>query len=69
MGLFSKQEPQQYEANGEKMQCVYCKNDYFFKQSSLVPNESAKLWSLMWASESADCFVCSKCGFIHWFIL
>jgi hypothetical protein len=67
MGSFPNEEPQVYEANGEKMKCVYCKNEFFFLRSAWFNTSSTRLFGLGRENRSVNCYICSKCNFVHWF--
>lgn len=61
-------DPQQYEMAGRPLRCLICGHDHFRQQSAQLNTAGATFLGLDWANRSAWCFVCEKCGYIHWFL-
>ncbi len=68
MGLFTSDEPVQYEIAGGLFRCHTCKNDLFWKREAQLNTAVATFFNLDWANKSATCLVCSECSYIHWFL-
>ncbi len=68
MGLFSAEKPKQYEIDGIKLVCMFCKNDSFYTRKEQLHSPIRTIPNLEWTDETATCFVCSSCGYIHWFM-
>ncbi len=70
MGLFGKNEPEPANIPGTEdgLRCEICKNDRFWYRRAQLHTAVASFFDLEWVQPSADCFVCSRCGYIHWFL-
>lgn len=68
MGLFSKKEPEQIFVREQQLQCAVCRYDRFWTREAQLHTAVATFFDMEWAGESAACFVCDNCGYIHWFI-
>ena len=69
MGLFGKREPEAVEvAGGIPLRCEICKHDLFWTRRAQLNTAVASFFSFDWANASAVCFVCDRCGYIHWFL-
>jgi hypothetical protein len=67
MGLFTS-EPVSVEVQGRELKCLVCAHDEFWKREAKLNTTAASLFNLEWASASGTCYVCAKCGYIHWFL-
>ncbi|MEI8010927.1 MAG: hypothetical protein WCI27_00400 [Candidatus Omnitrophota bacterium] len=56
------------EINGQKLKCSVCGEGQFSKRSSLLNTRGLTFLKLDWANQSADNYICEKCGYIMWFI-
>jgi len=54
--------------NGKPLTCGHCGNDVFLTRRAQLNTRLATFLGLDWINESADVFVCSKCGQLHWFL-
>ena len=69
MGLFSKEEPKHVAVRtGDRLACVVCGFDRFFERKGQLNTALASLFSLDWANPTAECIVCGRCGYVHWFL-
>ncbi|WP_345950507.1 hypothetical protein ABDD95_03465 [Mucilaginibacter sp. PAMB04274] len=68
MGLFSPEEPLHYEIDGKQLICMFCQNDFFFTRQEQLHSPSRTFFDLEWTDKTATCFICSECGYIHWFM-
>ena len=70
MGLFgdSNDEPQPVQIVGRTLRCVVCSNDRFWQQRASMHGPVSSFFNLDWAAPSADCAICSACGYVHWFV-
>jgi hypothetical protein len=68
MGLFSKEEATHYEIDGKKLTCTFCSNDTFYTRKEQLHSPARTLLNLEWTDDAATCFVCSNCGYLHWFL-
>jgi predicted nucleic-acid-binding Zn-ribbon protein len=69
MGLFSQPEPEERVVRGKPLRCLVCTNDRFYKREAMLNTAGATFLNFDWANKSGTCFVCSECGYIHWFLL
>ena len=69
MGLFAKEEPKQVEVRtGARLACQVCGFDRFFRRRGQLNTAVASFFSLDWTNPEADCLVCGRCGYVHWFL-
>jgi len=68
MGLFRKKEPEEVEVCGRIFCCTACGNNRFWRRSAQLNTAFATFLNFDWANRSAHCFICSDCGYIHWFM-
>jgi len=69
MGLFSKEEPVQVlMESGKELTSLICGGNRFYKREALLNTPGMTFLNLDWANASANCCVCSDCGYIHWFL-
>lgn len=68
MGLFGKKEPEPVHVAGVDLHCEICKNDTFWYRQAQLNTAVASFFDFDWANASAACYVCSRCGYIHWFL-
>lgn len=69
MSLFSSSEPTCVEVQGRNLKCQVCDHDEFHKREAQLNTSLASFFGFDWANRSAKCYVCAKCGFIHWFLV
>lgn len=69
MGLFGKREAEPVELdNGTMLRCEICKNQTFYRREGKIQTTAMTFFDLDWANASAECMVCSACGYVHWFL-
>ena len=68
MGIFKKDEPVPLHIADVQLRCEICKNDRFFTREAMLNTPGLTFFDLDWANASATCAVCSRCGYIHWFL-
>ena len=68
MGLFSAEEPKQYAIDDKKLVCMFCSNDTFSTRVEQLHSPTRTIFNLEWTDKTATCFVCSSCGYLHWFM-
>jgi hypothetical protein len=52
---------------GKPLSCVVCGNKTFHERSALLNTRLATFFNFDWANASAINYVCTGCGYIHWF--
>ena len=70
MPLFgeSDAQPEALEVAGRPLHCQVCHHTTFWRRSAQLHGGMATFLNLEWASATAACLVCSRCGYIHWFL-
>jgi predicted nucleic-acid-binding Zn-ribbon protein len=68
MSLWKTNEPEEVEVGGKPFHCTVCGNDRFRRRKALLNTSWATFFNFDWANRQADCLVCSRCGYIHWFL-
>lgn len=67
MGLFGK-DGETFEVGGKPFRCLVCGDDKFHHRRAQLNTAVATFFNFDWANQSAECYVCAKCGYIHWFL-
>lgn len=67
MSLF-KSDPIGVEVQGRELRCLVCGHDCFHKREAQLNTAAASFFNLDWANSSGICYVCARCGYIHWFM-
>ena len=67
MGIF-KQDPEPATIAGASLRCEICHHDRFYHRRAQLHSAVASFFDLEWTGPSAECYVCAKCGYIHWFL-
>ena len=52
----------------QPLKCVVCHHDRFRHRRAQLHSASASFFNLEWLGPTADCYICSNCGHVHWFI-
>ena len=68
MGLFKKNEPVDLTVCGKAFKCTVCENDRFWQRSAQLNTSVATFLNWDWVNKSANCFVCTNCRYVHWFL-
>ena len=57
------------DAGGKPLVCPVCQNETYHERTSLIHSRLSAFFRVDWASgDTAVNFVCSRCGFIFWFL-
>ncbi|HEU5125447.1 MAG TPA: hypothetical protein VFW05_15450 [Verrucomicrobiae bacterium] len=67
MGLFSS-DPVNVEVLGQALKCLVCAHDQFSRREAQLNTSGATFFNLDWLNRSGVCYVCARCGYIHWFL-
>jgi predicted nucleic-acid-binding Zn-ribbon protein len=54
---------------GKPLICIACRNDRYRERGSLLNSRGGEFFGFAWADEKATNFVCTKCGYIFWFLI
>jgi len=71
MGIFrdkDKKESKEVYLGDLKLRCQICKEELFWRREAQLNTATATAWGLDYLNASADCYVCARCGYIHWFL-
>jgi hypothetical protein len=52
---------------GKPLVCVVCGNTSFHERDSLLNTRLATFFNFDWANAAAINYICTRCGYIHWF--
>ena len=55
-------------AAGRTLTCAVCGNTAFHERNSLLNTRFATFMKLDWANAQAVNYICTRCGYIHWFL-
>ena len=50
------------------LNCLICGNNRFHERDTLLNTRAATFFKVDWANTAAANYICSQCGFIHWFL-
>ena len=67
MSLF-KFEPIGVKVRGRELKCLVCDHHRFLKHEAQLNTTTGSFFGFDWANQSGNCYVCAKCGYIHWFL-
>jgi hypothetical protein len=68
VGLFSKKEPEPASVAGVELRCEICKHTTFYSREAQLHTALASFFDLEWTGTTATCYVCARCGYVHWFV-
>jgi predicted nucleic-acid-binding Zn-ribbon protein len=68
MGLFEKEAPETVELQGRPFACQVCQHDTFWQKKAQLHSGVATFFNLEWAQPTCQCVICSRCGYVHWFM-
>ena len=52
----------------QPLMCVVCRHESFRHRRAQLHSAAASFFNLEWLGPTADCYICMKCGYVHWFI-
>ncbi len=53
---------------GNALHCGVCGNVRFWHRKAQLNTALASFFNLDWLDPSADCYICDRCGYVHWFL-
>lgn len=66
--MSKRTEPQTVEIKGRLLKCPVCENKLFHTRRAQLNTPVATFFNFDWANKTANCFVCSNCTHISWFL-
>jgi hypothetical protein len=51
---------------GVKLTCKHCNHDRFNARNALLNTKVLTFFEVDWLANTAEVFVCTRCGFLHW---
>lgn len=54
---------------GKPLICAACGNDRYRERGSLLNSRGGEFFSVAWLDDKATNFICTKCGYIFWFLI
>jgi predicted nucleic-acid-binding Zn-ribbon protein len=64
----TKEVKEYHVKGGLKLECVICKNTKFWTRETLMNTAGMSFLNLDWANKRAQNYICSECGYVHWFM-
>lgn len=61
-------EPKKYVVQEKPFACLACAHDHFREREAQLNTATATFFGFDWANATANCLVCAKCGYVHWFL-
>lgn len=52
----------------DPMRCEICHHDRFYQREGKIQTTAMTFFDLDWLNASANCVVCERCGYVHWFL-
>jgi hypothetical protein len=65
--MVKTKDPEKVFINDEMLVCNQCEGDQFYSSKYTPNNDGINFPGIDWTVTSVDIFICSKCGFFHWF--
>ena len=62
------QNPENIFINDNMLVCNQCQSELFFSSKYDPSKSGLNFPGLEWMNRSVDVFICSQCGFVHWFV-
>lgn len=56
------------KVKGKELKCLHCGKRHFTKREGILVTTWMSFFRLVFFNESATCYVCLNCKFIHWFV-
>lgn len=53
---------------GAPFKCQVCDHTEFFQREGKIQTTGMTFLDLDWLNKSANCVVCERCGYVHWFL-
>ena len=66
--MMNKENSEKIYINNVKLKCKHCDHDRFYSGQYLLNTVGLTLLGIDWLNRTADVFICSQCGFLHWFL-
>ena len=63
-----KADPISVEVQGRPLKCLVCGHDEFWKNEAQLNTAGRSFLNLEWTSPTGHCYICARCGYIHWFM-
>jgi hypothetical protein len=54
---------------GKPLMCAACGNDRYRERGSLLNSRGGEFFGFAWADQKATNFICTQCGYLHWFLV
>lgn len=51
-----------------RLTCAVCRHARFRHRKAQLQTALASFFNVEWTAPSADCYICTQCGFVHWFM-
>jgi ribosomal protein S27AE len=55
------------EIAGTPLRCQHCGNDQFLESEAHLHTATFSILNFEWFGRTADVYICSRCGLMHWF--
>lgn len=68
MEKFEDQESKTFIVKGYELKCPVCNNRHFRIKRVLLNTTAMTFLNLDWANRNANCYICSNCTHILWFM-
>jgi len=54
--------------DGKPLTCVVCGNNRYHERGSLLSARGKEFFGLAWTADKAKNYICTRCGYIFWFL-
>jgi|APMI01.1.fsa_nt_gi hypothetical protein len=51
-----------------RLKCAVCGHARFRHRRAQLQSALASFFNVEWTAPSADCYICNRCGYVHWFL-
>jgi hypothetical protein len=64
----SKPEEIEVTVQDKSLVCQICGYGGFWKRDAQLNTAGMSFMNLDWLNRTARCYVCARCGYVHWFL-
>jgi hypothetical protein len=68
MMSFDEKDSEEVRIEGTPLRCLVCRHDQFWQRNVEITPIMAELFSLEEVRTTVACYICNRCGHIHWFM-
>ena len=59
----------QVTLDGKPLSCLVCGNNSYHEKNSMLNTRAREFFNVAWTGDKTTNFVCTKCGYVFWFLI